>query len=46
MTDQERWTLMQQKAALKAELLELTKNISRVRVILREIDRIDKQLET
>lgn len=44
MKDLERRELMRRKAALKAELLDLTRNIRRVQEILIEINGIDGQL--
>jgi len=44
MNDFERMALMQQKANLRAEILELTRDERRVKEILNEIERIDKKL--
>jgi len=44
MNEVERFQLMKKKACLKAELLELTKDIGRVQVILYQIQEIDKRL--
>lgn len=44
VTPEKRKELMVQKAELKRELLNLTKNLQRVREILSDIEKIDRQL--
>jgi len=44
VTPEKRKELMFQKAALKRELLDLTKNLQRVKKVLSDIEEIDRQL--